>query len=147
MPHLAHLSHHLSLVAAILAGQVRVPCLQEDTQYVAKVLRERRAEDIAPNVCVTNCFLHFPRDDRLRHGQGCRPSALPEPCWEEQWHATRGCCHCCAPVGASEFSLLTACLPPSVDILRVPFYCGFECVSPKARKLLSYEYLLLFTVP
>lgn len=31
MPHPAHLSHYLSLVGAILVGQVKVACLQEDT--------------------------------------------------------------------------------------------------------------------
>lgn len=45
-------------------------------------------------------FSPFPRDDRLRHGQGRRPSVVPEPRGEEQWHAARGRGHRGAPVSA-----------------------------------------------
>lgn len=44
------------------------------------------------------CFLPFPRDDRLRHGQGRGSPALPEPGREEQRPAARGCGRRPAPV-------------------------------------------------
>lgn len=45
-----------------------------------------------------NVFSPFRRDDRLWHGQGRRPPALPEPGREGQRHAIRGCRHRRAPV-------------------------------------------------